>query len=346
MKYPEIEITKEELSRIIYFILMKFRGDPLHLQGTSAKRDLIGGYIERWVNKIAETAIFDDLLKNKKYKALPDYFVYGNDSEKNAPDILALEKSSGSIIPFTKCKDGKWVTAKGMPRIEVKVFRKDQALIGVREPQMIDDYYVFVESDLEPDYLTAIFEKDVFSDKYFKQLEMPQELIESDKEKQILIPAKMSKTKKIGKLRLLGIYTKKEVKDNTIMCGKGVKPYYFYNAINVDIKRTDIDELSIGRDGLLKYEVDGEIYLPIIVNGLEGKKINISRKNKGSIYFYSPVNVVANGFKCSSGMVKIEFKKFDRSSSWDENIASKYVIENHANDCTEELISFFDKITK
>lgn len=218
--------------------------------------------------------------------------------------------------------------------------------MGVREPQMIDDYYVFVESDLKPDYLTAIFEKDIFSDKYFKQLEMPQGLIESDREKQIIAPVKMFKNKKIGKLRLLGIYTKKEVKDNTIMCGKGVKPYYFSNATNVDIKRKDIDKLSIGRDGLLKYKVDGEVYLPIIVNGLEGKKINISRKNKGSIYFYSPVDIVVNGFKCNSGMVKIEFKKFDRSSSWNENIASKYVIENHAKDCTKELLSFLDKVAK
>jgi hypothetical protein len=245
MKYPDIEITKEELSRIIYFILMKFRGDPLHLQGTSAKRDLIGGYIERWVNKIAETIVFDDLLKDKEYKTLPDYFVYGNDSEKNAPDILALEKNNGSIIPFTKYKDGKWITVKGMPRIEIKVFRRDQALVGIREPQMIDDYYVFVESDLESDYLTAIFEEDVFSDKYFKQLEMPQVLIESDKGKQLLTPAKMLRNKKIGKLRLLGIYSKKEVKDNTVMCGKGIKPYYFSSATNVDIKRKDIDELSI-----------------------------------------------------------------------------------------------------
>lgn len=346
MKYPEIEITKEELSRIIYFILMKFRGDPLHMQGTSSKRDLIGGYIERWVNKIAETAIFDNLLKDKKYKALPDYFVYGNDSEKNAPDILALEKNDGSILPFSKYKDGKWVTVEGMPRIEVKVFRKDQSLIGVREPQMIDDYYVFVESELEPDYLTAIFEKDIFSEEYFNQLEMPEELIESDTGKQIIEHAEMKKGKKIGKLRLLGIYSKEEVKNNTVLCGKGISPYYFSNATNVDIKRTDIKELSISKKGILDYKLEGGIYLPTIINGLEGKKIKVSRENKGSVYFYSPSNISINGVKCGPGMIKIDFKKFDRSSSWDENIISKYIIENCANDCTAELISFFDSIVK
>lgn len=345
MKYSDIEITKDELSKIIYFILMKFRGDPLHMQGTSSKRDFIGGYIERWVNKIAETAVFNDLLKGRGYEALPDYFVYGNDSEKNAPDILGLEKK-GKIIPFTKYKNGKWITVDGMPRIEVKVFRKDQALVGVREPQMIDDYYVFVESNLESDYLTAIFENEIFSEKYFHQLKMPAELIESDIENQIIEPAKMFKNKQIGKLRLLGIYSKQEVKQNTVLCGKGVKPYYFSNAKNADVKRNDSDELQVGKDGLFTYEMEEGIYLPVLIKGAEGKTIKISKKNKGSVYFYSPSDVAINGMECKAGMIKIEYKKFDRSSSWDENIASKYVIENCAKDCTKELISFFDKVAK
>jgi hypothetical protein len=345
MRYPDIKITKEELSKIIYFILMKFKGDPLHLQGTSSKRDFIGGYIERWVNKVAETAIFKDLLKSKSYETIPDYFVYGNDSEKNAPDILGLEKN-GKIIPFTKYKDGKWIAVDGMPRIEVKVFRKDQALVGVREPQMIDDYYVFVESDLEPDYLTAVFEDDIFSERYFDQLEMPSELIESDIENQIISHAKMSKNKEIGKLRLLGIYSREEVKQNTVLCGKGVKPYYFSSASNAEVKRTDSEELQVDKNGLFTYEMEEGVYLPVLIRGAEGEKIKISKKNKGSVYFYSPSDVAINGIECRAGMIKIEYKKFDRSSSWDENIASKYIVENNAKDCTEELISFFDKIAK
>ena len=108
---------------------MKFRGDPLHMQGTSAKRDLIGGYIERWFNKIAETVIFDDLLKGKNYQVVSDYYLYGNDSDKNAPDILGLKTSSGKNIPFSRYNNGTWTPVEGMPKVEVKVVRQDQALL-------------------------------------------------------------------------------------------------------------------------------------------------------------------------------------------------------------------------
>jgi hypothetical protein len=152
-----IEITRDVLERMVYFVLLKYAGDPLHHQGTSAKRDLIGGYIERWLNRIAETTIFDHLLEDKKYKAVSDFFLYKNDTEKIAPDILGLKLESGKMIPFSKYKNGTWVMVPKMPRIEVKVVRKDQKLVGVRDNQFINDFYVFVESDLEPNYLTALF---------------------------------------------------------------------------------------------------------------------------------------------------------------------------------------------
>ena len=98
-KYTKVEITKDDLRKIVYFILMKFRGDPVHLQGTSAKRDLIGGYIERWFNKVAETIIFDKLLEKKNYDVVSDYFIYANDSEKNAPDILGLRSNRDPALP-------------------------------------------------------------------------------------------------------------------------------------------------------------------------------------------------------------------------------------------------------
>lgn len=143
---------------------MKYSSDSLHMQGTSSKRDLVGGFIERWLNKLAETAVFDNLLQDKPYKAIPDYFIYNNESEKNAPDILGI-KDNKKTIPFVQYNDGRWETVDDSPRVEVKALRKDQYLLGIRQPQMIDDYYVFVESDLSPDYLTMIFEDEVFNEK-------------------------------------------------------------------------------------------------------------------------------------------------------------------------------------
>lgn len=344
-KYPDINITKDDLCKIIYFILMKFNGDALHMQGTSSKRDLIGGYIERWFNKIAETVIFDSLLSKKNYRVVSDYFIYGNDSDKNAPDIIGLEKKDGTTIPFVKYNSGTWETVVGMPRIEVKVIRKDQALIGVREPQMIDDFYVFIESDLEPDYLTAVFEEELFSEKYYKKLETNNIFIEGDANKQIIPHSKMKKAERIGSMRLIGIYTKEELRNNTVLCGQGVKPYYFSNAQNVNGRLNFPlgESIHVNAGGMLQYILEGGIYLPIFTEGLVDKTLAIIKKNKGSVYLNLPSPAIINGVSLSAGPAKIEFKKFDRSSSWDENIGLQFTLENHAKDSTKYLLDLLDK---
>jgi len=122
-KYPQREITKEELVRTIYFILMKYGSDSLHMQGTSSKRDLVGGFIERWLNKLAETAVFDNLLQDKPYKAVPDYFLYNNESEKNAPDILGI-KDMENFSTARSVKDRK---------VETKEFNSRGNILGFLE---------------------------------------------------------------------------------------------------------------------------------------------------------------------------------------------------------------------
>jgi len=348
-KHPEIPITKNDLRKIIYFILMKFRGDSLHRQGTSAKRDLIGGYIERWFNKIAESVIFDSLLRGKDYKVVPDYFVYGNDSDKNAPDILGLETKEGKIIPFAKYNNGTWADMPDMPRVEVKVVRKDQTLLGVREPQMIDDYYAFIESDLEGDYLSAIFEDEVFQDKFFEELAMENDFIQSDEGNQLVQPIKQLKAEAIGTMRLIGIYTKAELLKNTVLCSRGVSPHYFAEVLNVETGRglgnTAEEYLGISENGLVKYESpSGKIYLPFSILGLKQDKVKILKKNIGSLYIESPDPLNINGFEVSPGIVKLVFKEFERSSGWSENVASKFVLENYSNDDTDHLVSKLDSI--
>lgn len=347
MKYPEIEITKDDLRKIIYFILMKFEGDPLHRQGTSAKRDLIGGYIERWFNKIAETIIFDNLLSKKDYKVVSDYFIYTNDSEKNAPDILGLENKK--LVPFVKYDDGSWKIITGMPRIEVKVVRKDQALVGVREPQMIDDYYAFIESDLSEDYLTAIFEDKVFDNKYFNELATSDEFIESDNNNQIIKHIKVSPVDKIGTMRLIGTFTKKELKDNSVLCRKDTSPYYFGNASNKSpVSKTRLKEkFVLDKKGRFTYKYNNAyVCLPVAIENLRNGKIVIIKKNKGSVYLNSSENIIIGGISVKKGDIWVEFKKFERSSKWDENILLKHTLEKYGKDSTNELISVFDKIMR
>ncbi len=344
--YPTIEITKEDLKKIIYFILMKFKGDPLHRQGTSAKRDLVGGYIERWFNKIAETIIFDNLLSDKSYSVVSDYFIYANDSEKNAPDILGL-KTDTSTIPFVTYNNGTWEDVDGMPRVEVKVVRSDQEMLTVREAQMIDDYYVFVESDLSPDYLTAIFEDDVFNEKYLEQLSMDKIFISSDTDSQIIQHAPVTKANRIGTMRLIGIYSKDELRNQSVLCGRGVSPYYFGGAGNVArVTSPNVNE-SMNFDELGRFVYNyGNNYvaLPISIDKQSNSIITIKKKNKGSVFIESNTDLTINGVHVNAGLIKITYAKFDRSSSWDENIVSKYILEKYGQDATDELISKFDEI--
>lgn len=324
---------------------MKFQSDPLHRQGTSAKRDLIGGYIERWFNKIAETVVFENLLKNKDYKIVPDYFLYSNDTEKNAPDILGLEKKGGEIIPFVKYNNGTWEVVGEMPRIEVKVVRVDQSLLSVREPQMIDDFYVFVESDLEGDYLTAIFENEVFSDENFSILKPKNDFIANDKDSKLITPLKVSKTEKIGTLRLLGIYTKEEVRKLFIYCDKNINPYYFASAENKEPWRPNSEEIvKLSEDGLFEYKYENEVYLPLLIQMEKPWQLKICKKNKGSVVLESSSDLNINGVRLNKGYVTVNFNKFERSSKWDENIASKYLVQGLGKDSTENLIEIFDKI--
>lgn len=348
-KHPTILITKDDLRKIIYFILMKFRGDSLHRQGTSAKRDLIGGYIERWFNKIAEGIIFDSLLQGKNYKVVPDFFVYGNDSEKNAPDILGIKTKEGKITPFARYNNGTWVGVPDMPRVEVKVVRKDQTLLGVREPQMIDDYYAFIESDLEGDYLSAIFEDEVFQDKYFEELAMENDFIQSDEANQLVQPIKQQKAEAIGTIRLIGIYTKAELLKNTVLCIRGVSPHYFAEAVSVETGRglgsSPEEYLEVPENGLVKYQSpNGSISLPFSIIGLSQNKVKVLKKNIGSLYIETPEPLTINSFEVKQGIVKLVFKEFERSSGWAENVASKFVLEYYSKDDTDELISKLDSI--
>ena len=350
-KYTKVNITKDDLRKIIYFILMKFRSDPLHHQGTSVKRDLIGGYIERWFNKIAETVIFDNLLKNKKYSVVSDYFLYGNDSEKNAPDIIGIKTNKNKNIPFIQYNNGRWESVEKMPKIEVKVIRKDQWLLGVREPQMVDDYYVFIESDLKGDYLTAIFEEDVFNSKYFKELIINSDYVANDENNLLIKQVPMKKTEQIGTMRLIGTYSKNELRKNTTLCKKKISPYYFSNVENVKrITQPSSDNklLNIDTNGVASYNGPNkkDVYLPfsIFAKNNTTPKLIIKKMNKGSVYLKSETQLSINGETINSGLIKINFKKFERSSSWNENIASKYMLEHYGNDSTRKLVSEFDII--
>src|SRR5699024_3906381 len=171
----EITITRDDLLPLMYFIVSIYQQGKTHRQGISAKSDLIGGYIDRWINKLPENIIFNKILcADKNYKVINDYFIYGTElkSDKNAPDILGLKTKNG-IIKFAEFEDNTWNNCGGMPHIEVKTSKTNQKLVAVRETQLYDsNYYVFVESNFANDYLLSFFVEDYFNDEVLKSINM------------------------------------------------------------------------------------------------------------------------------------------------------------------------------
>ena len=99
--------------------------------------------------------------------------------------------------------------------------------------------------------------------------------------------------------------------------------------------------------GLTEYlgkDDDSSLYLPFIVEGDGVKELQLLKKNKTNAYVSSEKEFLTNGQKSGPGVTKIVFKKFDRKSSWDEHIATRYAFQRTASDKTEEMLAQFDDI--
>ena len=142
--------------------------------------------------------------------------------------------------------------------------------------------------------------------------------------------------------------TKDELRKNAVMCSSGVSPYYFGGAESKDPRGSNCDEELITDSlGRFVYKYD-ESYtaLPIAIEKPGGATITIKKKNKGSVYVNSTHDLLINGVHVDSGNIVIHFTKFDRSSKWDEDIVSKYILEKYGHDSTDDLLSNFDEIIK
>ena len=71
-----MKLTQEFLRKAIYWIVCKYMMDDFKREQSSSKRALLGGFIDRWMNKAPEFLIFDELLKNKDYSIVTDTFFY------------------------------------------------------------------------------------------------------------------------------------------------------------------------------------------------------------------------------------------------------------------------------
>lgn len=342
-----VPFEEKDLKRLIYWIVCKFKEDEFHHQASSAKSDLIGGFFDRWFNRAPEFLIFRELLKEKDYDVAIDNFLYGQDTKKNAPDIIGIEKEGKIIVKFAVYHDGDWKKIDNMPLIEVKTFRKTQSLSAVGHTQMdLNHYYVFVESNVREDYLITLFKESVFSKEIFESLKGHSEFIESDTNNQIIPIPQLKVEGDLGFFRLLGIFRGDIVQKYSILVGidaegKSEKPKYFSSIEQVEPITHQIDEVF--NDVIYK---EGNECVPFYMKPKNKSEIIIVKKLKGYIIIKINGEADINGNIAKGGYYKIIFKKFDRSSKKKEYIGDKMVFANIAENSQDELIAKFDNLVK
>ncbi|NMA32911.1 MAG: hypothetical protein GX944_03210 [Alphaproteobacteria bacterium] len=344
MMRRSIDLGIDDLYKYLYFAVLKFEYDPLHRQGTSAKNDMLGGFVDRWINKFSEELVFNRILiPEKDYKVIVDFFIYNNEADKNAPDVLGLTTADNRVIRFAEFRDTTWIPVQNMPWIEVKTCKRSQAMFGIRDSQMDDDhYYIIAEADLIPNYLKAAFKDQVFKSSILDEIKMNDKFIASNPNTLILQPRKIrGHSGDIGSLELIGVFKGKDIKRYGNCCIQGQSPYYLRNI-------EQIDKLVRGAEynyqfKLDKYNLYGDPdHIKIRIDN--NKNILVKKVNKTTIYIETIGPAAINGTILEPNKYyKLVFAKFERNSSWIEYIAHKNTFDG-LQDRSEELIRIFDSL--
>lgn len=355
MRNKNVDITMNDIHELLYFIISIYEDNEVHIQGTSLKSDLLGGFIDRWINKVAEELTFNKiLLKEKDYKVISDFFVYNSNVAKNASDVLGLEKDN-KIIKFTEFVENRWEHIENTPFIEVKAFRKSQQLSSVRIPQWDKNrYYVFVETDFKNNYLKSFFRKDFFDSAIHKNLLMSETFIAEKDNPNIKMVKEISPFAGIlGSLNLIGVFTGNQLKEYSTLFKAKESPIYISNIEKIEnffnIRSLLKNPLSFKElkfwGNFISYENEFLRYEKAVnLKIINLKKIKIFKENKGSIYIYCEEDCTINNYSLKKNFYyKITVSIFQRSSGWDELIGYK---ENfrQAKDSTLTLLKQFDKL--
>lgn len=364
-KEIKFSVSKEMIAKGAYWILMKFNADKFHRALDSAKRDKFGGYLERWLNKVFEKPFFDNFLSeyDKKYSVIYDDLIYKDHKLKTAPDVLGL-KINEKIIPFGKYKD-RWEQFPKMPKIEIKSFRKDHYVATTNATQTAD-YYIFLETDLDDDYLKSIFSTDFYDEKNFK------EILENWKDLEQLFEDNSNVLMEIDKpvkelnnfsVELLSIMTHKDwvelskiakgaVKESNRIKEQPEKPLYFKSIERNDNPSHHSRKNPLGKNNLLNFSFDNntiKYLMPVFEsvdanNTKNGLIANFTGSSKSTIYFEIDRHFKLNGEIFDPGKYKMTFVIFDRSAGFNEHCALKNSVKHF--DSRGILLENFDKILK
>lgn len=363
-KHIKFSVSKEMIAKGAYWILMKFNADKFHRALDSAKRDKFGGYLERWLNKVFEKPFFDNFLQeyNKNYSVIYDDLIYKDHKLKTAPDVLGL-KLNEKIIPFGKYTD-RWMQHSNMPKIEIKSFRKDQNVATTNANQTAD-YYIFLETDLDDDYLKSIFSNDFYDEKNFEEIienwKDLEQLFEDNSNVLINIDKPVKKLNNFS-VELLSIVThddwlelskiaKGAVKESNRIKVQPEKPKYFKFIEKNENPSHHSRKNPLGNKNLLNLKLDNNnlkyllpVFEPVDNNRSNSLMANFTGSSKSTIYFEIGQKFKLNGEVFNPGKYKITFAVFDRSAGFNEHCALKNAVKHY--DSREKLLNCFDQIIK
>lgn len=327
----EIEITKEDVYKYIYFITAIIQRQSSAMTGSlSSRGDLIGGIFDRWINTVPESLLFNKIIlpkiTTKPIKIISDYYLYEPQKVGIAPDVLGLE-ILGKIVPFAVFNDS-WVAIRNMPQIEIKTFKKKQKLVSLRDQGYSGKYLVMAETALRIDYLLPFFNENIFSNNVYESLKMDDSVfIQSNKEHNVNKIDKIDmSTASIGSVKLLKITDVDSFTKYATFCDHNISIQYVKdvelktrkpNKINLDEPLSNYcqkDNLGF-YDFLLKLHNDFAYKTTKFhINNIEYLKI--IKKNKNNIYIeVLEEGATFNNVSLSVGYYKITFDCINRSSN-------------------------------
>ena len=349
-KKIEVELTEEYFKKTIYWIICKYNMDEFKREQSSSKQALLGGFIDRWMNKAPEFLIFSKLLEDKNYDVVTDTFFYTKGESKNAPDIIGLVDKQGVYYPFAKFNTDKWQLIENTPFIEMKTFRSNQSLVTIPYTQFDENhFYVIVESHLEEGYLSAIFDDELFeNNEYYEFISSSHDdFIISNEEGIIKNPVKLEKNNELGSYYLLGIYKGKDLKNYSQVVEQGDKPIYFREETESPSrlqKRFKVDSTEIP-SGLYYFDNDDK-NIPCDIKIYQDSKLTIEYKTKKTLDVNVEGRVEVDGKRLSAGLRRLKFDEFEKNGQIKEVVLTKSILECFNNEIsyTDELISIFDDI--
>ena len=260
-----------------------------------------------------------------------DYFIYGAQSDKNAPDILGI-KTNNNILRFAEFSDNTWIPIEGMPYIEVKTFKQNQRLVSVRETQLKDDsYYVFVESDFRPDYLISLFDDTFFNNNIAETICMDECFIRSNNNGVIAQaqPVQEVNNSLIGSIGLITVIKGSDFRVGTTRCVAGENIYYVkevslrprITGSNIDVLFTDMFEYNPTAE-TFEGAWNGKQLIPIAC--VNPQNIRVLKKNAKSLLISTTGPCSIYDQELMEGQIYgIEFAEFERSSGWTEYVGLK-----------------------